>query len=100
MENDMRGIIEHQWPELPLDELPEAVVEAADSRRGKDKLPSAKTISALLPYTDFADSFEILSPRRNSLPDKLKTSVVILTGAFERMVRIRNQVAHSRPMRL
>lgn len=96
----MRAIIEDHLPELPVSDLPATVLEAADHRRAKDKLPSAKTLAGLLPYTDFADSFEILSPRRVSLPDELKMSVDILAAAFERLVRIRNQVAHSRPMRL
>lgn len=96
----MRAIVEDRWPELALEALPEDVVEAAQERRAKDKLPPAKTITAILPYTDFADSFEIISPRRSDLPAATKQSIESLAGAFGRLATIRNQVAHTKPMRL
>lgn len=100
METDLRALVETYWPDLPLTELPESVVEAAQRRRSKEKLPAAKTIGALLPYTDFADAFEIVSPRRQSLPKQTLDSVGLLAVGFERWVSIRNQVAHTKPMRL
>jgi LuxR family transcriptional regulator, glucitol operon activator len=100
MESDMRALIETHWPDLALDELPELVVEAAQKRRLKDRLAAAKTIGALLPHTDFADAYEIISPRRRDLPDRSCQSVEAITPGFQRLVTIRNQVAHTKPMRL
>lgn len=100
MESDMRAAVEFLWPDLPLEELSDQVIKSAQDRRAKDKIPPAKTIGALLPYTDFADAFEIISPRRGSLSTDAKLSIEHLSKSFDRLVTIRNQVAHTKPMRL
>lgn len=103
MESDMRALVEHQWPDLALSELSTGVVQAAESRRAKERLPPARTITTLLPYTDFADTFDIISPRRQELPEAASRSIESgdgLSQAFQRIVAIRNQVAHTKPMRL
>ena len=96
----MRAMVEAQWPDLPLENISEKAVKAAQERRVKDKLPPAKTVGGLLPHTDFADVFEILSPRKTLLSASSRLALDALTRSFERLVTIRNQVAHTKPMRL
>ncbi len=96
----MRALVERNWPDLALDQISAQVVEAAQRRRHKDRMPSAKTIGALLPYTDFADTYEIIAPRQQELPQRSMNSIQSLNAGFQRIIAIRNQVAHTRPMKL
>lgn len=96
----MRALAELQWPDLPLDQLSSKTVETAQQRRNREKLPPAKTLGALLPHTDFADVFEIIAPRKASLPSSGRLAIEGLMISFERLVTIRKQVAHTKPMRL
>lgn len=100
MESDMRRLVETSWPELSIADLPESVVQGAQHRRSRDKLPPAKSLGALLPHTDFADTFEVMSPRRSTLPHATQVAFTAIADRFQRVVDIRNQVAHTKPMRL
>ncbi|USQ81237.1 NB-ARC domain-containing protein [Ornithinimicrobium faecis] len=100
MESDLRRMVEVHWPELPLADLPVEVVDAAQVRRTKDRLPTARSVGALLPHTDFADAFEIIAARRSSLSNTTRDALDALAKGFTRIVAIRNQVAHTKPMQL
>lgn len=69
-------------------------------RLGKDQGIAGKhfTLDDLLPYVDFAEVYQLLNTHSKSLPSVLRKYFKDLTPIFERLVPIRNRVAHSRPL--
>ena len=64
VEEDMRVAIEVQLGSLPiLEAITEDRASRAQVRRQKDGLSFAETLPGLLPYLDFADSYELLMSR-------------------------------------
>lgn len=99
-ETDMRELISDKLTELTIADLPPERVSAAQDRRRKNSLGAARDIGQLLPFMDFGDAFEILTPRSRELPDPVRASVEDLRGSVTKLVGIRNRVAHTRPMEI
>jgi LuxR family glucitol operon transcriptional activator len=101
MEEDFRASIEACLGDLPIDKaLPPARAQRAQERRGRDGLPAAKALTGLLAYLDFGDSFELLMSQKQALEGSLLDSLRVAAPQIERVIAIRNRVAHTRPMEI
>jgi LuxR family glucitol operon transcriptional activator len=99
MEEDMRNSIEATSGEVAIEQaLPQDRAERAQARRVRDGLTAAKSLTGLLAYLDFADSFELLMSDKGKLETSLVESLKLISPHFERVIAIRNRVAHTRPM--
>src|SRR4051794_38225826 len=99
MEEDMRNSIEATSGEVAIDAaLTQDRAERAQARRARDGLPAARTLTGLLACLDFADSFELLMSNKAKLETALLESLRLISPQFERVIAIRNRVAHTRPM--
>jgi len=99
MEEDMRSVIEEHLGELPIaDVLPSDRILKAQERRKADGLGAATSLQGILPYLDFADSYEALSSRKRHLPEKFTGTLGKLALDMSRLIAVRNRVAHTRPM--
>ena len=101
VEEDMRVAIEVQLGSLPiLEAITEDRASRAQVRRQKDGLSFAETLPGLLPYLDFADSYELLMSRKSKLADSMVESLKKIGTYVGRLIEIRNRVAHTRPMEI
>lgn len=102
LENDLRSeIAVHISDDNPAHALGSERSLAAQARRSKDLgTKQGDSLTQLLPYLDFADSYEVLLRNAASLPQDLSTQIRTLTPWLERLVAVRNRVAHSRPMEI
>ena len=59
------------------------------------------SVSSLVEYLDFGDSFALLNRKRQMLPDDLADTVRSLpsTPGFQAATPIRNRIMHGRPLR-
>ncbi|MGW5394160.1 NB-ARC domain-containing protein [Streptomyces koyangensis] len=75
--------------------------EKTQQRRSREGHGSSSpTISALVPYLDFADSYEVLTKIKDRLPESRTTSLALFAPHLGRVTQIRNRVAHTRPMEI
>ncbi|MFJ3206017.1 NB-ARC domain-containing protein [Streptomyces sp. NPDC086989] len=75
--------------------------EKTQQRRSRDVPSSAPpTVSSLVTYLDFADSYEVLKGLKSRLPDELQQSLTLFAPFLGRITQIRNRVAHTRPMEI
>lgn len=101
LESDMRSQIDLVAANLPLDQvLSQDLIESSSARRSRDGHLDAGTLSALLPYLDFADGYKVLSKFNDIHSAEHIASLQILKPQFDRLVAIRNRVAHTRPMEI
>jgi LuxR family transcriptional regulator, glucitol operon activator len=102
LEEDLRTEIENYVGiDDAADVLPAARLDSAQLRRAKDYPgTTATSLGALLPYLDFADSYEILNRESAKLPNELQEQLRTFTPRIERVTAIRNRVAHTRPMEI
>ena len=102
LEEDMRGaLMEHGALANVEAFLSSERYERAKSRRAKDHGPQdSSTLNSLLPYLDFADSYELLMKLKGSLPASLVGALERIKSHAARLVEIRNRVAHTRPMEI
>src|SRR5665647_3221355 len=101
IEEDLRSNIESNFGEEGLSTIPDqSKIERGQERRARDGLASTANLSGLLPYLDFGDGYELLMGRRADLPGKLEEALSSISGRIERVVEIRNRVAHTRPMEI
>jgi len=61
-------------------------------------LGGVSSITDLVDYLDFADSYQVLNANRNLLPTKLGQMLQEVTPSLQKLIPIRNRVAHSRPL--
>lgn len=100
IEEDFRAVItsfaeEAQAPQV----LGQERYETATGRRRRDGFKSeTSNISALLPYVDFKDAFDVALGLKDKLPVHLLQGLRGLVPAVERLVPVRNRVAHNRPL--
>jgi cold shock CspA family protein len=80
---------------------PSTTVETAERRRQRDRL-SAKSAShtELIDFLDFADSYQILLGNKKALETSVLKSLTSIAPFLERLIAVRNRVAHSRPMEI
>lgn len=101
MEHDMRDAAETYIGQRDVETaLPSERAERAQLRRAKDKLAPTTSLPALLPYLDFADSYELLQSNSSDLPSDLGKCLGMIASSVSRIVAIRNRVAHTRPMEI
>lgn len=72
----------------------------AEERRKRDGQGTATTLQALLPYLDFAEVYELAMSLKRKLSEAQLSAMSNLTPRMERIVAIRNRVAHTRPMEI
>src|SRR5579871_2191893 len=56
------------------------------------------SLDELLPFTDFADLYHLLNAQAVDLPSEVAAHLRANTPQLDRLVPIRNRVAHSRPL--
>lgn len=100
LEEDLRSEIEAY---IPLDNVVGVLgpdrAERVQARRSRDHGPKpAASLAPLIPYLDFADSYEVLLSRKSLLPLELANQLASLADDLGRLTPIRNRVAHTRPM--
>lgn len=100
MEDEFRSIIEHFAGEtLPADALSDGLLATANRRRKKDGLENEpQSLTQLLPYLDFQDSYDLANALAKSLPESLSVGLRELATGVNRLTGIRNRVAHNRPL--
>ncbi len=102
IEEDLRGLL-HSYMSEESDSrtfLGDDIWNKCVGRLGRDQAIAGEhfSIDDLLPYLDFADAYQLLNTHNNLLPSVLRKYFKDLTPYFERLVPIRNRVAHSRPL--
>lgn len=102
LEEDLRSEIEAVASADDLTQLLGSErAERVQKRRARGQGGRATdSLAALLPYLDFADAFEILSKYQTQLAATLSVQLDALRPRHERLVAVRNRVAHSRPMEI
>ncbi|MFP3459617.1 NB-ARC domain-containing protein [Arthrobacter globiformis] len=100
IEDEFRSIVDHfAGDEDPLNVLQNKLLEIAHERRRRDGLESEpQTLSQLLPYLDFHDSYELTNSIGDLLPHSLRDGLKSLSAEVGRITGIRNRVAHNRPL--
>ncbi|MDD7835175.1 tetratricopeptide repeat protein [Paenarthrobacter sp. AB444] len=101
LEQDMRALVSEATasPEIPI-ELPQDKRAKVDERRKRDGQAPAANIQAVLPYLDFAEVYELAMSLKRKLSPTQLTAIAPLSSRMERVVSIRNRVAHTRPMEI
>jgi LuxR family transcriptional regulator, glucitol operon activator len=99
IEEDMRSVIEEHLGDSPIaDVLPADRIQKAQERRKTDGLAAATSLQWILPYLDFADSYEALSSKKRQLPERFTEALRKVAPDVPRLIAVRNRVAHTRPM--
>jgi cold shock CspA family protein/tetratricopeptide (TPR) repeat protein len=101
IEEDMREVLRvHVAPQLDARDVLGGSADDVIARYERDWGPSPDPadLEPLLPYLDFPDAARLVSKERNRLPAPISLYWKRLAQDFERLVPIRNRVAHSRPL--
>jgi len=101
IEEDLRKAIVQFLPETTPEQLfGKDLLSRASERYQKDKDGDTGTPSSLdiLPYIDFADSYQLLNNKASELPKHVAVFLSRSTHRLEKLAAIRNRVAHSRPL--
>lgn len=101
IEEDLRAAIETYLSDQTMADLvgPERVGRA-QARRQVAGLSAASSLTGLLPYLDFGDSYELLMSGKSALPGEFLASLKSIGPEVGRLVAVRNRVAHTRPMEI
>lgn len=101
IEEDMRAAIDaHLGDQGTADLLGPERMERAQARRQAAGLGAASSLTGLLPYLDFGDSYQLLMSGKNALPEEFLASLKSIGLQVGRLVAVRNRVAHTRPMEI
>jgi len=76
----------------------QALYDSCKDRLQKDTPGAQPSVTAMLAYLDFADSFQLLNKHSSQLPKDIATYIKVCTRALEKLIPIRNRVAHIRPI--
>src|SRR5690606_31814941 len=70
------------------------------TRLHKDLGPNAYfgSLAEVFDYIDFADSYQLLNAKKANLPPEMSACIQTNTENLEKLIPIRNRVAHSRPL--
>ena len=102
IEDDLREVIGSQLgPQLDTEPLfGRHLTEKLRERRATEDsvAEEAETLGGLLEFADFGDLFQLLNVHWSLLPAQIGNHIRDETKNFERLVPIRNRVAHSRPL--
>ncbi|MET8329976.1 NB-ARC domain-containing protein [Streptomyces sp. NPDC005181] len=100
IEEDLRLRIEFATYGLPVqDVLGEARMATAAQRFSRDQGGTLDpSLSDLLPYVEFADSFEILNAAGSELDARERDFIRENTPLLQKLIPVRNRVAHTRPL--
>ena len=101
IEEDLRIFIDSKFSHLSAKELFGLDVwKKADNRISNDfgLLDTVPSLDMLLYYVDFGDLFQTINNHRLELGNKTSEYFRAQTNLFEKMLSIRNRVAHSRPL--
>lgn len=97
METDCRTMI----LSLPAGaDWPEASLEVATQRLGRERGGQEAEVSALVDFLDFADAYEILLRHKGCLEPSVQASLSAVAPRLQDVTAIRNRVAHTRPMEI
>lgn len=103
MEEDLRNAIlgaheEGEDPRVALgpDRYDRAAIRITREMGAKAQL----SIASLVPYLDFAESYEVLSKKKKELPEQAQESLRIFAPYLGQLTQVRNRVAHTRPMEI
>ncbi|WP_327423856.1 NB-ARC domain-containing protein [Streptomyces sp. NBC_01230] len=103
MEEDLRGTILSACEEaeeaqviLKADRYDRAVIRLTREVGTQAKI----NIASLLPYLDFADAYEVLSGIKIRLSEEIQHSLRIFAPNLSKLTKVRNRVAHTRPMEI
>ena len=98
IEDDLRIVASTHLADLdPETALAEAYVPARE-RAMRDLGVPAATLSELIRYIDFQDTYKLLNRCRTFLPSSYADHIKEVTGALNKLVPVRNRVAHTRPL--
>ncbi|MFB4315137.1 NB-ARC domain-containing protein [Actinomadura sp. 21ATH] len=102
METDLRAVIENNLAASDANSLfTSDWLDKVTRRRAKDYgNQPARSVASLIPYMDFADSYEVLLRHRKEFSDDLQTVLQNVAPKLQKVTEIRNRVAHSRPMEI
>ncbi|MFF4689103.1 cold shock domain-containing protein [Streptomyces sp. NPDC001307] len=100
IEEDLRLRIEFALYGLPIEEvLGEQRLANSLQRFSRDQGgTSSPSLADLLPYVDFADSFEILNKAAKNLEPREAEFIRESTSLLQKLIPVRNRVAHTRPL--
>jgi len=102
IETDLRRlVIEHLEGQLSTEEiLTPDICDKATERLIRDdgSLDENNRLKSLLYYVDFGDTYMLLNRHSSLLPSDYRDIIRSNTHAFERLGKIRNRIAHSRPL--
>jgi tetratricopeptide (TPR) repeat protein/cold shock CspA family protein len=102
IETDLRCLVlDHLEGQLSIEDIltPEICAKATDRLiRDEGSLEESSRLQALLYYVDFGDTFMLLNRHKSLLPLSDAKTIRSNTPIFERLGRIRNRIAHSRPL--
>ena len=102
IETDLRRlVIEHLEGQLSIEEiLTPDICDKATERLIRDdgSLEENARLKTLLYYVDFGDTYMLLNLHGSLLPSDHRDTIRSNTHAFERLGKIRNRIAHSRPL--
>ncbi|MFJ6822508.1 NB-ARC domain-containing protein [Streptomyces niveus] len=103
IEQDLRNaiLVATDESDNPVELFHSKRYEKAQQRRAREAPGSSSpTVSSLIPYLDFADSYEVLSGIKNRVPESLQQSLALFAPHLAKVTQVRNRVAHTRPMEI
>lgn len=102
LEEDLRQHIEvHLGASNPAEVLTEDELEKTQKRRKADRgARDSGSLPELLSYLDFAESYQVLFRHSAKIPNDLLEMLKPAQRRFDKLIPVRNRVAHSRPMEI
>lgn len=78
--------------------LGEELYKTCTERQSKEQGFISDNLQDLLFYTDFADLYHILNAQKDLLPSVLAKHIKAMTPQLDKLIPIRNRIAHNRPL--
>ncbi|WP_164842685.1 NB-ARC domain-containing protein [Actinoplanes solisilvae] len=100
IEEDLRAVAITYLPDMDPEFALDGAYQVASDRllRQVGALQGGPKLADLLPYLDFAESWQLLTRHDSELPTPLADHVKHVTSKLSALVPVRNRVAHSRPL--
>jgi len=100
IEQDLRHIIIlHIENKLDVSKIfGEDIYARSAERQLKEQGIQDHKLHNLLLFTNFADLFHILNAQKNLLPGSVTRQLKVITPLLEKLVQVRNRIAHNRPL--
>ncbi len=102
LEEDMRAALVEALPGAdPYTVVPADIAAEARRRMSRQQEPEADTgLAKVLPFVDFGDALGLLNRHKDNLPGPFKTELKTWQPSLQRLIPIRNRVAHTRPLEI